>query len=412
MAQLAQTAGIELAGLTHQHLFHPNPATYIGSGKVEELRTEIASAKARTVIFDDELSPGQQRTLEEVLGEGVKILDRTALILDIFAQHAHSREGQIQVELAQYEYRLPRLTRLWTHLVRQAGARSAGAVGGVGLRGPGETQLEADRRQISNRIAGLKKELQEVRRHRHLQYRNRKRNGLKTVTLVGYTNAGKSSLLNALSSAQHTYPENHPQLPRPGPALVADQLFTTLDPTTRRIRLPGGTQILVTDTVGFIKKLPHNLVAAFRATLEGIAEADLLLHVIDVTHPKAEAQLQTVNEELSNLEVAGKPTLLVWNKIDRAAEILKDQYGREDGLNYVSARTGQGIPALLKQIEQLFKRDLTAIELDIPYTEGSLKNRIFEQGAVEWFRYGPAGTRLRAYVPPHLFNAAKPYRID
>ncbi len=421
LQQLARTAGITVTGKTFQRLPRINPKTYIGSGKVEELFTEIASEDIQTVIFNDELSPGQQRNLEQLLGDQVKIIDRTALILDIFAQHAHTREGQIQVELAQYEYRLPRLTRLWTHLVRQAGGRAGGASGGVGLRGPGETQLESDRRQIRRKIASLKRDLEEIRRHRNQHYRQRKRKGIKTVALVGYTNAGKSSLLNVLSAKRArnrlkmSFKSNalssggfmHRQ---PAEVLKADQLFATLDPTTRRVRLPKGTIVLLTDTVGFINKLPHNLVAAFRATLEGIAQADLLLHIADINHAKADAQIEAVNRELANLGVAGKPTLLVWNKIDLAQELIKNHYHREDGLIAVSALTGSGIPKLLKKIERMFNMDLVSIEVELPYSDGSLKSKIYEQGAVEWFRYGPSGTRIRAHVPPMLFNALKPYQ--
>ncbi len=260
LAELARTAGVEVVGRAEQQLEAIKPATYIGKGKVEELKLLAIELDVDTIIFDDELSPTQQRNLEEELG--LKIVDRTALILDIFAKHARTREGALQVELAQYVYRLPRLTRAWTHLAQQAGGGTArGGAGGVGLRGPGETQLETDRRFIRQHIVQLKRQLEDVRTHREQHRRRRKKQGLPVVSLVGYTNAGKSTLLNALTHAG---------------VLATDMLFATLDPVTRRLLLPGGKEVLLTDTVGFIQKLPTQLVAAFRATLEEIGEADLL----------------------------------------------------------------------------------------------------------------------------------------
>ncbi|MEA3342029.1 MAG: GTPase HflX, partial [Chloroflexota bacterium] len=302
LAQLARTAGIGMVGQMVQRLEHPNPATFIGSGKVEELMEEVNYAVANVVIFDNELSPRHQRELEKALGDGVKLLDRTALILDIFAQHARTREGALQVELAQYEYRLPRLTRAWTHLARQAGGRAGGATGGVGVRGPGETQLETDRRVIGRRIAQLKRELEKVRAHRGRHRARRRREDVPVVSIVGYTNAGKSTLLNSLAGAD---------------VLAKDKLFATLDPTTRRVALPGGGVALFTDTVGFIQKLPTQLVAAFRATLEEVVEADLLLHVMDITHPQVMRQAKAVDETLEEIGAADKPTINVLNKIDR-----------------------------------------------------------------------------------------------
>ncbi|MGC9335344.1 MAG: GTPase HflX, partial [Anaerolineae bacterium] len=291
LGQLARTAGLDVVGQTWQRLDQYNPATLIGSGKVKELVDLRDDLGCNVVIFDEELSPRQLRNLEEALGEEVKILDRTSLILDIFAQHARTREGQLQVELAQYQYRLPRLTRAWTHLARQAGGGTArGGTGGVGLRGPGETQLEVDRRLISRRIAQIEGELEQVRRHRALHRRQRKRLDLPVVAIVGYTNAGKSTLLNALSGAD---------------VLVEDKLFATLDPTTRRVALPSGREILFSDTVGFIQKLPTQLIAAFRATLEEINEADLVVHVVDITHPQARDQSDAVVETLEAIGVVG-----------------------------------------------------------------------------------------------------------
>jgi GTPase len=292
LALLAGTAGAEVVGSTTQRLASFNPASYIGKGKVAEVVSERGELDYSTVIFDDELSPSQQRNLEKALD--VKVLDRTALILDIFAQHARTREGRLQVELAQHEYILPRLRGQWSHLER------LGA--GIGTRGPGETQLETDRRLIRNRIAARKRQIEDVRRQRAQHRRQRAKQGIPVVSLVGYTNAGKSTLMRALSGAD---------------VLVQDQLFATLDPVTRRIRLPSGGPALLTDTVGFIQKLPTQLVAAFRATLEELEEATLMLHVVDITHPDAENQAATVEETLRELGLADRPRLLVLNKVDR-----------------------------------------------------------------------------------------------
>jgi GTP-binding protein HflX len=289
---LAKTAGAEVVGSTKQRLDYFQPATYIGKGKIQEIVAGQEELGYTTVVFDDELKPSQQRNLETELK--VKVLDRTALILDIFAQHAHTKEGRLQVELAQHEYILPRLRGQWSHLERLGG--------GIGTRGPGETQIETDRRLIRNRIGLLKRQIDDVRRQRGLHRKQRAKQGVPVVSLVGYTNAGKSTLMRALSGAD---------------VLVQDQLFATLDPVTRRIRLPSGGPALLTDTVGFIQKLPTQLVAAFRATLEELEEAALLLHVVDITHPDAEQQARTVEETLAELGLAERPLLTVLNKVDR-----------------------------------------------------------------------------------------------
>nr|WP_290665492.1 GTPase HflX [Ardenticatena sp.] len=389
LAQLARTAGMEVVGRTWQRLNHPNPATYIGKGKVEELKLAVAETGARTVIFDDELSPAQQRNLERALGEDIKVIDRTVLILDIFAQHARTREGQLQVELAQYRYRLPRLTRMWTHLARQAGGRAGGATGGVGLRGPGETQLEVDRREIRRRITHLQRELEAVRAHREQYRRRRRREGIPVVALVGYTNAGKSTLLNALTDAN---------------VLAEDKLFATLDPTTRRVRLPEGREVLFTDTVGFIQKLPPDLVAAFRATLEEIHDAQILVHVVDISHPMAAAQIEAVEQVLDDLGVAHKPIIQAWNKIDRVADpdAIEEEAARDPDIVVMSARTGEGLDRLLERVQGVLHELFVEINVLVPYAQGALLHTIHEEGTIEAEEYTADGTRVHAYVPAWL----------
>lgn len=372
LALLAETANLEIVGETTQKLDKPNPETFIGSGKVEELKMLVEETLADLVIFDSELSPRHQRELEEKFGENVRILDRTALILDIFAQHADTREGILQVELAYYEYRLPRLTRAWTHLARQTGGGGGrtGSSGGVGLRGPGETQLEVDRREIHKRIAHLKEELEKVRAHRHRYREQRRRSNVPTVALVGYTNAGKSTLLNQLARSD---------------VYVANQLFATLDPTTRRVELPAGHTALFTDTVGFIQKLPTQLVAAFRATLEEINEADLLLHVLDVTHPNALEQWQSVQETLVDIGCGEIPVVTALNKIDLLADPLSINQSLSNMAPTVpiSALTGQGTEELLKLIEGQLFENYTEVTVHIPYRDGQLISLFHEQGKVE-----------------------------
>ncbi|GAB4567025.1 MAG: GTPase HflX [Anaerolineae bacterium] len=400
LAQLARTAGIQVVGQVIQRLDRPNPATYIGTGKVEELVTLRAELGADVVIFDEELSPRQQRELEKAFGDEIKILDRTALILDIFARHAHTREGALQVELAQYEYRLPRLTRAWTHLARQVGgAAGRGGIGGVGLRGPGETQLEVDRREISRRIAQLRRELEEVRQHRQIHRRRRRRMGLPVVAIVGYTNAGKSTLLNALSGAD---------------VLTANQLFATLDPTTRRVELPGGKQVLFTDTVGFIQKLPTQLVAAFRATLEEVTEADILVHVVDITHRQALEQAATVEEILEDLDALHKPTVVALNKIDLVPnhEDLAALLEEFPDAVPISAQNRIGLDALLERIEAELSNLLIPVQVLIPYQEAELLHQLHEHGTIEAEEHTDKGTLLHARVPEALIQRLEPYRID
>ncbi|CAM9561768.1 unnamed protein product, partial [Discosporangium mesarthrocarpum] len=343
LSELAGTAGLEVVGSTYQRVLEPNPRTYIGTGKVREIKSAMDNLGVCTVIFDDELSPGQQRSLEVEFGgekAGIKVLDRTALILDIFAQHARTKEGQIQVELALHMYRLPRLTKLWTHLERQGG----GSAGGVGLRGPGERQLEVDRRLLKDKIIALKKELAGVRRHRDMQRRSRKKLGLPVVSLVGYTNAGKSTLLNGLTRAG---------------VMAENLLFATLDPTTRKVRLPGlkvHPEVMLTDTVGFIQKLPTNLVAAFRATLEEVAEADVVVHVLDVSSPSWKKQESAVLTVLEEMGVADKPRVTMWNKIDLLQEDeqlrIYEEATEDHALTVAaSAKTGMGMDAFVGVLE-------------------------------------------------------------
>jgi GTP-binding protein HflX len=399
LSQLSRTAGLEVVGQTWQRLNGFNPATLVGAGKVEELVELRKDLGCDVVVFDDELSPRQQRNLEETLGGEIKILDRTALILDIFAQHARTREGQLQVELAQYEYRLPRLTRAWTHLARQAGGGAArGGSGGVGLRGPGETQLEVDRREIGRRIARLKQDLEQVRRHRQLHRRQRKRAAVPVVAIVGYTNAGKSTLLNALAGAQ---------------VLVEDKLFATLDPTTRRVILPEGREVLFSDTVGFIQKLPTELVAAFRATLEEINEADLILHVLDASHPNACEQSDVVVETLADLGVVDRPMIVALNKIDRLeGSVLPSKCLADlpDALP-ISAARGLGMEALLDQIEAVLAEKLVFLSVHIPYERGDLAALFHNHGTAVETAHDGHGTLLTGYLPRRWVERFQPYLL-
>ena len=391
LERLADTAGLDVVGQVIQKRDRPHPTTFVGSGKAAEIAEMVRALDVDVVIFDDELTPRHQRELERVFGVGVKVLDRTGLILDIFAQHAHTSEGALQVELAQYEYRLPRLTRSWTdaEYTRQAGGRAGGATGGVGLRGPGETKLETDRRVIRRRIAQLKRELEHVRAHRARHRAQRRRSGLPTVALVGYTNAGKSTLLNTLSGAD---------------VYIADQLFATLDPTTRRVELPGGTVILVTDTVGFIQKLPTQLVAAFRATLEEVVEADLLLHVSDASHPRVLQQSRAVYQTLREIHAEDLPVINVLNKIDRLPEpeaAIRALDSLPDSVA-ISALTGQGIDDLKAHIEAVLEAEMRPFQILIPFSLGDLAFLYHEHGLIEEEQHGANGTLIKGRLPQHL----------
>lgn len=388
LERLAETAGIAVVGRVTQHVSHIDPATFVGSGKVKEIQEKLLETNAKVVIFDDELSPRHQRELSKHFGNEVKLLDRSALILDIFAQHARTREGALQVELAQYEYRLPRLTRQWTHLARQGGGGAArGGNGGVGLRGPGETQLEVDRREIGVRIAQLKQELEQVRRHRSLHRAQRRKSGIPVVAIVGYTNAGKSTLLNALSAAN---------------IYVADQLFATLDPTTRRIHLPSGREALFTDTVGFIQKLPTTLVVAFRATLEEIVEANVLLHVVDMSDPHAAANIEAVEDTLAEIDMPRVPRILVWNKADRCA--VPPQSAPNDRLYVasvtISAQQKTGLDALLQTVEAVLNTADRKLRLLIPFQRGDILAHLFQVGTVHEQQATEHGTIVEVTLPP------------
>jgi GTP-binding protein HflX len=401
LALLGETAGLQVVGQSTQHMDKPNVKTYIGSGKVDEVRMLAEEVKADVILFDNELSPRHLRELEEIFGDRYRIIDRTALILDIFAQHANTNEGALQVELAQYEYRLPRLTRAWTHLARQAGggAGRSGRVGGVGLRGPGETQLEVDRREIRTRIKHLKEQLEKVRIHRQ-QYRSRRKKSLTpVVALVGYTNAGKSTLLNSLSKSD---------------VYVADKLFATLDPTTRRVNMFNGHIALFTDTVGFIQKLPTTLVAAFRATLEEIAEADLLIHVIDITHPQAHEQARAVYQTLTEIEADHIPILTALNKIDGLTDPDHARQALSDFPSAVaiSALTGEGIPDLLAKAHTYLYEDYIAIKILLPYQQGGLISLFQEQGQVERLEQVSGGVEIYGRIPGRLLSFFHPYQND
>jgi GTP-binding protein HflX len=398
LAQLATTDGLEVVGDTYQKLNHPNSNTFIGPGKVEEIKSLANELEANVILFDGELSPRHQRELEEAFGTGIKIVDRTALILNIFAQHAQTREGILQVELAQNEYRLPRLTRAWTHLARQAGGGGGrtGNLGGVGLRGPGETQLEVDKREVRRRISFLNEEIEKIRGQRFQHRVQRKRAKLPVISIIGYTNAGKSTLLNQLAKAN---------------VYVADQLFATLDPTTRRVLLPGNHLALFSDTVGFIQKLPTQLIAAFRATLEEIKEADLLLHVVDITHPNALAQWKSVQETLHEIEAHNLPVVTILNKLDDLPNpnLAKKTLSEYPDAVAVSALTGEGIQELLDRIETILFEAFITVKVKLPYQNGQLISIFHEHGHVNKISYLNDSVSIQGSIPSRFLNLFIPY---
>lgn len=389
LRSLASTAGAEVVGDFHQHRRSADPAYFIGKGKAEELAASVADTQADLVIVDTELSPTQQRNLQESLN--VRVIDRTQLILDIFAQRAHTREGKLQVELAQMTYLLPRLMNLYTKFERQQG--------GIGVRGgSGETKLETDRRKVRDRIGDMNAELNEVVSQRQQQRNLRRRLPFPTAALVGYTSAGKSTLINTLSGAD----------------VYADpKLFATLDPTTRRVVLPDGWAILVTDTVGFIRNLPHDLVAAFRATLEEVNEADFLIHVVDASHPQMELQRKAVMEVLDELGAGGKPTITVFNKSDRVQDqyLLRQLIVENENACYISAKTHDGLPALMERVLATLKSLLVPLTLHIPYDRSDLVAQCYEYGRVQKADYRNEYIHVTAEVTRDLAGRLAAFRV-
>lgn len=382
---LVETAGGETLGMMIQSLPTPNPRCFIGEGKVKELK-ELASAnECDLVVFDNELTPSQMRALSEDLG--VKVMDRSGLILDIFAQRAKSREGQLQVELAQYKYLLPRLTGMWSHLVRQT---ASGGSSPIGTRGPGETQLETDRRHIRRKIQKLEEELADVRRVRGTQRRLRQKNKMPTVALVGYTNAGKSTLLNCLTGSD--IPAN-------------DRLFDTLDTTTRRFRIDETTEVLLSDTVGFIRKLPTHLIEAFKATLEELSYADVLLHVIDISNPEWEEQARIVDDLIRQLGAETTPCIRVFNKCDRYIGILP--HGENNVC--ISAISGEGSARLVEKLQKLLSADRREYVLSIPYQDAGIVDLLKRESVVKSLDYDNEGIKIRAVVTPEIYGRIRKY---
>lgn len=388
LARLVETAGADIAAIVTQRMERPNPRTFIGAGKAEDVSRLAKRTDATLVVFDDDLTPSQQANLEGMIS-GVKLIDRTALILDIFALHATSREGKLQVELAQMEYLLPRLRGLWRHLEKTGGgAMGAMGTGGVGTRGPGETQLETDRRLARRRIQVLRKELARVSQDRELQRKRRRRTGVFRVALVGYTNSGKSTLLRALTGAD---------------VLVADQLFATLDATTRVLELSEGRHVTVTDTVGFIGNLPHQLVEAFKSTLDEVREADLLLHVVDSTASNRPEQKAAVLEVLGELDAASRPRVEVYNKIDalddRQLAWLRQ---RRPAAEFVSAEKGTGLDKLKERVGREAARGAVTMDVLVPYTRGDLVTELHEHTNIVVEEHTPEGTHVTAQVPEEI----------
>ncbi|OBF57735.1 GTPase HflX [Mycobacterium sp. 852002-53434_SCH5985345] len=390
LAALAETAGSQVLEGLIQRRDKPDPSTYIGSGKAQELREVVLATGADTVICDGELSPAQLTALEKAVK--VKVIDRTALILDIFAQHATSREGKAQVSLAQMEYMLPRLRGWGESMSRQAGGRAGGSGGGVGLRGPGETKIETDRRRIRERMAKLRREIKDMKQVRDTQRSRRLHSDVPSIAIVGYTNAGKSSLLNALTGAG---------------VLVQDALFATLEPTTRRAEFPDGRPLVLTDTVGFVRHLPTQLVEAFRSTLEEVVDASLLLHVVDGSDANPLAQINAVRGVISDVIADHNgdppPELLVVNKVDAASGLTLAKLRHAlPGAVFVSARTGEGIDALRRRMGELAVPADTAVDVVIPYHRGDLVARLHADGRVQQEEHNSDGTRIKARVPVAL----------
>jgi GTP-binding protein HflX len=390
LGELVKSAGGEVVDTQIQRRASPTAAYYIGPGKANELADYCKKENVGTVIFNDELSPAQGRNLEKIFER--KILDRTQLILDIFAQRAKSKDGKLQIELAQLQYLLPRLTGMWTHLSRQSG--------GIGMRGPGETQLEVDRRRVTERIARLARELKEVRQQRGIQRAGRLRQHWPICSLVGYTNAGKSTLLNRLTHSE---------------VYAADQLFATLDPTTRQYVLPNKQKLLLTDTVGFLKQLPHHLIESFKATLEEVAEADLLLHVVDLSHPLYEQQMAAVQVVLEELNAWGKQMIVVFNKTDRVTNpaLIEHALHKHPHSVAISAVTGEGMDSLLEEIEHQVKSWRLRVKLVLPNHLTALVAELHRVGRVLDISYREDGTvSMTAHVPPQLQGKIKAYVVE
>ncbi|MFT4147203.1 MAG: GTPase HflX [Micrococcaceae bacterium] len=391
---LAETAGSEVLDTVIQKRMKPDAGTYFGSGKAEEIRALVQARSADTVIVDDELAPSQRRALEDIIK--VKVIDRTALILDIFSQHAKSREGKAQVEYAQMEYMLPRLRGWGESLSRQAGGRVA-AGAGIGSRGPGETQIELDRRKIRQRMAKLRKEIAGMKPARETKRKNRKRNKVPSVVIAGYTNAGKSSLLNRLTHAG---------------VLVENALFATLDPTVRQAQTPDGIAYTLADTVGFVRNLPTQLVEAFRSTLEEVEDSDLILHTVDVSHPNPESQIAAVREVLSEIGARKIPEIIVLNKADIADPFVIERIkNTEHNCVVVSTRTGEGITELEQKISDMIPRPDIEIQALVPYSEGKLINQIHEHGEMIDTKHNENGTLVHAKVTPELDAQLEHYKV-
>ncbi|MBE6948384.1 MAG: GTPase HflX [Ruminococcaceae bacterium] len=386
---LLETAGGECMGKVLQNRHTPDPRTYIGQGKVQEIKELVAMNDCSLVVFDNELSPSQTRALSEDIG--VRVMDRSSIILDIFAQRAKTKEGRLQVELAQYKYMLPRLTGMWTHLVRQT---AAGGSSPIGTRGPGETQLETDRRHIRRKIDKLEEEIEAVRKVRNTQRRKREKNGMPVVAIVGYTNAGKSTLLNKLTDAG---------IP------AKNRLFDTLDTTTRRLKISPRTEILLSDTVGFIRKLPHHLVDAFKATLEELVYADVLLHVIDASNPLWREQVEVVDDLIDQLKAAETPRIQVFNKCDIMNEeiLFKGEYNVE-----ISAKTGEGIDKLLSKIEHILDNGQRHVVFHLPYSMGGYVQTLHEKSSVIKTEYMSDCIMVEAVVGPELYGKLRDYIAD
>ena len=385
LSALVETAGGQSVGMILQSREKPDPHSFIGEGKVEEVKRMVENSQATMVIFDNDLSPSQIRVLTELCG--VQVLDRSGLILDIFAQRARTKEGCLQVELAQYQYLLPRLIGMWTHLERQAGTSGKGP---IGSKGPGETQLETDRRHIRRKIQKLEEELAAVRKVRSTQRRKREKNDMPIVALVGYTNAGKSTLLNCLTNSD--IPAN-------------DRLFDTLDTTTRKLRIDELTEVLISDTVGFIRKLPHHLIEAFKATLEELAYADVLLHVIDISNPDWEEQARVVDSLINQLGAEQTPCIRVFNKCDAYMGILP----HGENIVCLSAKSGEGVQELVQKLSELLDRGSHHVMLRIPYSDAGIMDLLNREASVKMTEYTDEGIEAEVIVPPEIFGRVKRY---